>query len=232
MKHKNGIIVTVILLVAVLAVTSDCGYYTTQTKSDNVSSSAEPASPTSTDVVEMNSITSLSVNGLKLSVSLNTTTLQPGQEVSIVVDEQNTLSVSNKVLSSRNWPLNGLILGPCGTLNYPFGVSICQGYYSSANVSVATPLLLYAPGAIYHCPAILSEITAYVFQPSSNVAAILGSCDPNPCSTTEMSAEVTATGYWTGSPTAALINFTPGIYTVIAGDEWGTSAVLHFVVSR
>jgi hypothetical protein len=185
--------------------------------------------------------TSLSVNGLKLSLSLNSTTLQPGQELSIVVDEQNTLPVANNVLSSRNWPLNGLSVGPCGTLNYPFGVAIFQGYYSSADVSEATPLMLYDPSAGYFCPMILSEITAYVFQPSSDTAAIFGSCDPNPCFTTKINTEVTATGYWTGGPSPTLTNFTPGpgvytnftpgVYTIVAGDEWGTLAVLHFVVS-
>jgi hypothetical protein len=242
MKYKNGIIVVVVLLVGMLAVATGCGNSAAQTRSNNTSPTATlipntsltttpSASPTPTDLAGIISITSLSVNGLKLSLSLNSTTLQSGQKVTIVIDEQNTLSVENNILSSRNWPLNGLSLGPCGTLNYPFGVAILQGYYSSANVATATPLILYDPGAIYHCPMILSEITAYVFQPSSDTAAIFGSCGPNPCFTTKINAEVRATGYWTGSPTATLTNFTPGVYTVVTGDEWGISAVLHFVVS-
>ena len=181
----------------------------------------------------ISSIFSVSVNDLKLSLSLNSTTLQTGQSVSIVIDEQNMLPVVNNVSSSDSWLLSGLSLCSCGTINYPFGVAIFQGYYSSANVSTATPLMLYDPGALHGCPMILSEITAYVFQPSINIADIFGSCDPNPCtSDTEMNATVSATGYWMGSPTATLTNFSPGIYTVVAGDEWGTSAVLHFTVSK
>ena len=42
--------------------------------------------------------------------------------------------------AAKKWPLQGLSLGPCGTLNYPFGVAIFAGYYTSANISTATPL--------------------------------------------------------------------------------------------
>lgn len=182
---------------------------------------------------ECNGISStscVSVNDLELSLSLNSTTLQLGQEVSIIIDEQNTLSVANNVSSSQNWPLNGSILGPCGALNYPFGVAIFQGYYSSTNVSTATPLVIYNPTGIF-CPAEF-VITSYGFQPSSDVAAIFGGCDSNPCYTTEIHMAVNVTGYWTGSPVATLTNFDPGVYTVVGEDEWGALTVLHFLVPK
>ena len=183
-------------------------------------------------VVEMGP--AFSGGGLKLSVSLSQTTIQPGQEMSIVIDEQNTLSVANNVSSSTNWPLNGYVssLDPCED-QYPFGVAIFQGYYSSANVSTATPLALYSSSSsVIFCPLMLF-ISSYGFQPLSDIAAILTPCDPKPCYeyTAEMKVELNVTGYWSGSP-ATLTNFTLGVYTVVARDEWDASEVLHFVVSE
>ncbi len=185
--------------------------------------------PISTLPPNTSSTTSESVNGLSLSLSLNSTTLQPGQEISVLIDEQNTLTTVNNVSASNGWPLKGLSLGPCGTVNYPIGVAIFQGYYTSSNVSSATPLQLYKPG-IYHCPMILSYISGYVFQPSSDIAGVLSDSDPTPQLTNKMTSEITVTGYWLNGQEATLSNFTPGVYTVVGEDEWGALAVLHFVV--
>ena len=47
-----------------------------------------------------------------------------------------------------------------------------------------------------------------------------------------MTDTVTSTGFWTGNrPNATFSHFTPGIYTVVGGDEWGVLAILHFTVS-
>ena len=45
--------------------------------------------------------------------SLNLTTYQPGQDVSIVIDIKNTLSVENDVPVSDSWVYSDLGLGPC-----------------------------------------------------------------------------------------------------------------------
>jgi hypothetical protein len=178
-----------------------------------------------------------SVNGLMLSLSLNATTFQPGQEISVVIDEQNTLPTGNNVSASNNWPLNGLSLGStCETYNYPMGVAIFQGYYTSSNVSSATPLQLYNPGISYHCPVMLA-VGYYSFAPLSDIASVFyATADgfgggPSPYLTDfKVSSEIKVTGCWTNGQEPTLGNFTPGIYTVVGGDEWGTLAVLHFVV--
>jgi hypothetical protein len=102
----------------------------------------------SIDTSDVNSATLKSANGLSLSLSLDSTTYQPGQQVGIVIDEKNTLGITNKINASEKWPVSGLGVGPCGTLNYPFGVAIFQGDYSVANVSSATPLQIYEPGIL------------------------------------------------------------------------------------
>jgi hypothetical protein len=45
--------------------------------------------------------------------------------------------------------------------------------------------------------------------------------------------EPAPTGYWASNEVgAAFTNFGPGVYTVVAGDEWGALVVLHFTVSQ
>ena len=185
----------------------------------------------STETTDGNSATSLSNDGLRLSLSIDATTYQPGQQVTIVIDETNTQLKTNNVPASDKWPLNGLSVSSCGTLNFPFGMAVYQGYYTSGNISSGTPLKLYDPLAPYGCPAIFAAINAYAFQSSSDIAAIFQISNTNPVSTENMNAEVQTTGYWVGTSSAALTNFVPGVYTIVGGDEWGALVVVHFTVS-
>ena len=49
--------------------------------------------------------------------------------------------------------------------------------------------------------------------------------------TENMNAEVQTTGYG-GTSSAAFTNFDHGVYTVVAGDEWGALVVVHFTVAN
>jgi phenolic acid decarboxylase len=77
------------------------------------------------------------------------------------------------------------------------------------------------------------SVNAYVFQPSSDIASVFyfDSFDPNPdLIDFKISSGITVTGYWLNGQETTPHNFTPGVYTVVGGDEWGALAVLHFVV--
>lgn len=189
--------------------------------------------PSSPNFAGKNSTTSKSADGLSLVLSLNSTIMQSGQGISVILEEQNTLPKVNDVSASTNWPLNGLKVSPCGPLNYPIGVAIFQGYYVAANISSAKPLQLYEPG-VYACPMILAKIDAYAFQPLSSTASVIGSCGPSSCFTERIYSNVTANGYWNEGllEGATFTPFNPGAYTVVAGDEWGALAVLHFFVEQ
>jgi hypothetical protein len=81
---------------------------------------------------------------------------------------------------------------------------------------------------------ILAGISSYVFQPLSDTAAIFQVPESDAAFTLEMKTEFepAPTGYWTSNaPNATLTNFQPGVYTVVAGDEWGALVVVHFTVS-
>jgi hypothetical protein len=176
------------------------------------------------------SSTVVSGNGLSLTLSLNSTTYHPGEQISVTIHEKNTLAIENDIPVDNRWPVQGLDLGPCGTLNYPFGISIVQGYYDAKDVVGVAPLQLFDPNAFYSCPAMARAIS-YDFQPGSDVATIYTGYDSEPWSI-NMTVKSTSAGFWTGSrPDATFSNFTPSIYTVVGGDEWGALVILHFTVS-
>jgi hypothetical protein len=181
-----------------------------------------------------NSATSKSISGLSLSLSLDSKTYQSGQEVGIDIDEKNTLSRTNTITASAKWPVSGLGVGPCGALNYPFGIAIFQGNYTAANISSGTLLQIYEPN-IYHCPMILTDISSYVFQPLSDSAAVFQMSESTAVFTAGMNAEFepAPTGYWASNNVGATFtNFEPGVYTVVAGDEWGALVEVHFTVTN
>jgi hypothetical protein len=180
--------------------------------------------------VDQYSSTVISRYGLSLTLSLNSTTYHPGEQISITINEKNILPIENKIHAANAWPVHGLTLTPCGTLSYPFGISILQGYYDAKSVVTISPLRLFDPNAFPLCPIILAAVS-YDFQPWSDIAAIYTGYpwDPN---SINMTAKVTWSGSWTGSrPTATFSDFTPGIYTVVGGDEWGALVILHFTIS-
>ena len=166
--------------------------------------------------------------GLSLTVSISSTDYKPGSKIIITIDETNTLAHENNVSAANAWPLKGLTLGGCGTLNYPFGLAILQGNYDQTNFTSVTPLQsLYDLNAVYSCPMLL-QVTSYVFEASSDFAFInSGTAYTNRA---QISYTCDVAGSWSGSPSAIYSNFTPGIYTVVGGDEWGTVVIEHFTV--
>jgi hypothetical protein len=177
------------------------------------------------------SSTVISSYGLSLTLSLNSTTYHPGEQISVTIDEKNILAVENNIHAANEWPIQGLnLLSPCGTV-YPFGISILQGYYDARSVAAVAPLQLSDPNAVPLCP-MMAGIISYGFQPWSDVAAIYTS-NSEPYSI-NMTTKVTSSGFWTvthGHPIWTFSNFTPGIYTVVGGDEWGALVILHFTIA-
>jgi hypothetical protein len=171
---------------------------------------------------------------LMLRLSLNATTIKSGQTLNITASEYNTLPTMDNISAASDWPRNGLSVSPCGTLNSPFGMAIFRGYLTGLNVSSAKPLDLYEPYGVVMCPAILSQISAYSYYPHSSIAEIWGGCTPGPCPIQAVPESNTMSGYWNAIPTIDLgyhILFPQGVYTVVAGDEWGQVAILHFIVA-
>ncbi|MDE1853741.1 MAG: hypothetical protein KGI38_08345 [Thaumarchaeota archaeon] len=169
----------------------------------------------------------LSKDGLNLGLYVNSEVVKAGSSVEVMIYENNP-NGKVRVPAANNWPVPGLSLGPCGTLNAPMGVGILAGYYTGNNISSVTSgqlLALYQPGT-YNCPDILSGVTGYSFAAGSETAGILQDNGTSPTVTEAMNANVTASGYWT----SAFSFFQPGYYTVVGGDEWGTLLISHILV--
>ena len=166
-----------------------------------------------------------SENGLQLQVSVNAATLTSGEPLQINVSEYSTLPMYNNVAAATNWGVNGLTIGACPNINVlPFGVAVFQGHYDAQNISQGTPLVLFEA---VPCVQLIRLITGYDFLPDSNNAAIMPGGDLS--SPTTMSANETVKG--TYSKGIQLTPLTSGMYTVVAGDEWGTLEFLYVNVN-
>lgn len=182
--------------------------------------------------------------GVTLVLTLSTATNGSSDIVIIDASENNSLDTANNVTSSNSWPLNGLTLGGCGTLNYPMGIEIFKGNYDQNNLSLLSnekSLLFYHPGP-YNCPAMF-EVKNYRFQASGDTA-LLGigpglanaSGPVNTFGPLAMTNGFPVSGSWSSGNSftgagPSFHYFAKGIYTVVAGDEWGDGAILHFTVS-
>ena len=219
MKPRNLFSIQVLLIFVILL--TSCG-----------TSAMQTTSSVTTYTTGVNSASSQSAKGLSLSLTLDSTVYRAGQEIRIAIDEKNMLSITNNVPTADKWPLEALSVNPCGTSVFPFGIAIFLGKYSSAEVSKAMPLLIFDPAEPWPCPFQAFKIMSYNFKPSSNIATLFNVSDPNP-QTIEMSTTIKATYYWTGhSANSVQHTFDPGVYTVVAGDEWGTLVILHFTVTQ
>ena len=75
--------------------------------------------------------------------------------------------------------------------------------------------------------------TLYSFQPSSDAAYLEGGSYSSSNGLMKMQYELQLNGYWDGNPMEAVQdNFNPGVYTVVAGDEWGALVLVHFTVTN
>jgi len=121
--------------------------------------------------------TVISRYALSLTLSLNSTTYHPGEQISVTIGERNILAIENNIRAADRWPVQGLKLGPCRTV-HPFGISILQGYYDAKSVAAITPLQLFDPNVVHYCPVYMAAVS-YSFQPWSDIAAIYpGNPDP------------------------------------------------------
>lgn len=179
--------------------------------------------------------TTNSTIGLKLELSINSTRLGQGQGLSINITEYNTLDKQNNVSTAKDWGNLSLSLGPCGS-NLPVGASIFQGYYTPSNISSASALSLFAQNQIYACPVSL-YVQYYLFQPTSDYGCMYvlsgngSSCFYlySPGQLYPISGSLDVSSYWDQANSQH--DFSPGVYTVVGGDEWGQIVILHFVVS-
>jgi hypothetical protein len=168
-----------------------------------------------------------SANGLRLFITVNSTSLAYGQRILIAVSEVNTLSAQNNVSRAQSWGVEGLRADACYASVYPFGVAIYQGRYTQTNISQAKPMQIFP---LVPCPMLIRFVSGYSFLASGDLALVLPAAGaPVPMETRVVAAGNYSAVYQGGAQNP--VPFAPGTYTVVAGDEWGALAFVQFQVS-
>jgi len=161
-------------------------------------------------------------NGLRLDLSITGSTVGVGQPLVVGVDSFNPGGAYLNVTSDKSWAVQGLRINSCYTSVFPFGIALYQGSYTLGNVSAGKQLQIF-PNV--PCPLFIRLVTGYYFSPDSSNATVLPGTGP----ATRMGTTATISGVYTGQNGSAQ-PLSPGMYTVVAGDEWGTLAFLRFQV--
>lgn len=123
--------------------------------------------------------------GLKLVLSVNSTTIPSQDPISITVKLVNTLATMNNLTAVNDWAIQELESGPCDIGNAtnnlldPAGIGIFRGYYGMNNLTSARPLPIWAGiecinriGSIGTQPVTVVNITSYSFLPAGNNGSV------------------------------------------------------------
>ena len=230
MRRRNGNTIAAILLLLSI-MTAGCGRITTTINPSMTATSntTQPSSSTTKDNSGGNSASTESANGLSLSLSTDRTTYQPGQEIAIIVDEKNTLSTMNNVPATDNLPAE-FMSGFTNDPSFPLGLAVLRGNYTGLNYSNVTPLIIFNPGEIY-TGIIITAPASYSFEPLNDIVDLNGG-DYNSSDVMWLHIEIRVNCYWLNNQSTSSNNFEPGVYTIVAGDEWGVLVILHFTVTN
>lgn len=171
-----------------------------------------------------------SSNGLRLTLSLSAAS---AGLVNISVSEFNTLDRANKVTNGSRVD-GGFFLWPGAVCSSsPIGYEVVKGDYGQSNFTMGMALALGIQSPV-QCGEVMGVPDYSIFQPQSRVANL----------------SLDSSGFWMGSlyaysgnacfdgespsPSCRLsfLPYSPGTYTVVAGDEWGGIVALHFNVSE
>jgi hypothetical protein len=229
------------LALLVIALVGSCAnVMPVNTNIDSTLSTTQSISQPIYETVSPTSITVGSVQGLTLTLSLDNVAYQPGQGVTVTLDEWNTLPVENVVATATLYGIR-TGLGGAAAASGPLGVALYKGHYvPGATQSTAMQLSLYNPYPyVMYLGPIPEMVNSYRFAPLNDMAVkvtenhILATDSsiltelPTWPSAYPVRLQYTINQYWQGGEAVVL---TPGVYTVVAQDEWGATAVLNFTV--
>jgi len=169
------------------------------------------------------------LTGLRLDLNLST---DPSSGLIVKLDEYNTLGSANNVSAANQWQIpKDNLTGYC-TTNL-MGFAVYMGNYELNNYTLGEPLALNPPNVQMNC-SLANQPTYYLFDPDSSLASISPESNfpSTPSKSMVISESNSMAGYWTGTKNSPLFNyFLPGVYTIVAVDEWGQVVLLHFDVS-
>lgn len=190
-----------------------------------------------------NSETTNSTLGLELALWIKSPVLQFGNGFELTISIQNVLVTTNNLTRVSNWAYPVLQNLSFNFFSCPWIESfvLLNGYYTASNISSvsesAANILPLSPNFATSCPN--NSFNRYVFQPSSTQMRAYGASS----NSFNMNLTEPVSGYYENrteivanqslvpsyGPNATL--FRIGTYTIAAGDEWGQSVILHFLVT-
>jgi len=238
----------VVLIVAAIGAVSVAGTGSHQGASSSASTTSGSTSPTFQETTNTSSVSP--PGGIQLSLVLNATSLQVGQELNVAISISNMQPTVNVVRTANNWPFQGVpvALWPPCYFGIPAQVVVLQGNYSLHELKVVADVPFN-----YVCMEAVSVDHA-IFQARSDRANLTGIYDVTDSNQTlgpfQLEKNFTTNGYWNLQSLAGELNipvigdganpnvppnstsFTPGVYTVAAADEWGQYVLLHFTVTQ
>jgi hypothetical protein len=143
----------------------------------------------------------------------------------------NTLARTNNVTGVNDY--NGVQFNPlCNTA--PVTFEVLKGYYTVANFNSGTVLSIHGVQNMA-CVVPASALSYYVFQPNSDVFTgplpRMGGQAYTAAMTTRTATAATSLVNIYSSGFATPEPFPPGTYTVVAADNWGQLAAVHFSVT-
>ena len=177
--------------------------------------------------------TSNSTLGLRLVLSVNSTSIHSGDTLSLTASVQNILPTINNVSRSSNWGLPSRYLSSNSSMDYVSQNSQCQqyltyrlfsGYQTLSNISSSAPLYLLPSGfPAPTCPSANSNPAWFAFQPSSNVFSESAFYGPETVFSAETHASLS--GYFSNSYATTSNPVRPSTFAISTSD-------LHNIGSR
>jgi hypothetical protein len=159
-----------------------------------------------------------------LYLNISSTAIPSDGSVNITAWVISTYPSIHNITAANSWAVDsgGLWTRIC-TSGFPIGVGVMQGHYDSTNVTSGTLLTLIRPAVL--CPVQLMTPQWFAFESQSSSALVSVN---NNIGTWDIRSAIIFSGTSVVSQGAQL---TPGVYTVVAADEWGDVLTTNFIVS-
>ena len=162
--------------------------------------------------------------GFTLHLTVNSTSVAQGETVFIVGWVNSTSANVQNVSAANSWGFpEHQLWGRLCTSNWPIGVGVMKGHYTSDNYTEGTLIQLPRPMTLVACPVQQAAPTYFLFEAHSSRALVSISGAPYLWVVqTALGVRVDATG----NP------LTPGVYTAVLADEWGDVLTTNFLVTQ
>jgi len=203
------------------------------------SSYSNSSQTTSSPTTELTSVTQ--GNGLEFMMSLNSSSLGRGSNLTVSLNLYNPLDRINNVSGAEDWQLtNQSESGPsmnCAQ-NDPFRTEVLGGYYDLNNFSKGAPVIF----TVFQPPLGFNQCLLYIKAANNTAPPLFYTYSNNYYifSPTSNQAQWVATGFQGANQEAimgetvllkpSLFANSASVFTVVSGDEWGDLQIAHFVV--